>query len=108
MSGPKDFDAYARYCMGSDFVDEMIRETTVPNELRPGAINQLQTILDTDPRLYTHEQVAELVKAAHEASRFLRQHVAPLTNGHNLEADALDAALEPFTRAASGSESSSR
>lgn len=29
MSDPKDFDAYARYCMGDDFVNEMLRETAV-------------------------------------------------------------------------------
>lgn len=50
--------------------------------------NQLPTILETDPRLYTAEQVAALVKAARAALNS--------GNSPNDVWQALEAALKPF------------
>jgi hypothetical protein len=64
----------------------------------PGGVNQLQTILETDPRLYTHEQVAELVKAAHEMLEDLdsRESVAEMLPAKAAAFRGPVAAVEPF------------
>jgi hypothetical protein len=63
----------------------------IDEKLPPGAINQLQTLLETDPRLYTHEQVTELVKAARELVELLE-----LEDDYPFCRASVKAALKPF------------